>query len=262
MAEVFSHDPGRFCWFELATPDPEVAKDFYRGLFGWTAVDTPAGSGRTYTLLKLHGQDVAALYELDSAQSAQGVPTHWLSYVAVAEVAPVVNRCRELGGVVLVDPLPVKDLGCLAILADPEGAPFALWQARSHIGASRLNEPGAVCWNELATYDAPDARRFYQGLFGWQADVKNLGQGEYTEWSHGAYPAAGMYQLDEETAEEPPHWTVYFSVGSCDQAAARADQLGGRVISPPANIPGVGRFAALQDPLGASFSVIQLETLN
>src|SRR5438105_8842090 len=167
MAEVARHEPGAFCWAELATTNPKAAKPFYTSLFGWTSVDTPFGPGPEdiYTRLQLRGKDVGALYRLMPDQEAAGVPPNWLCYAAVESADEASKKAAELGGKVVAQPYDVMSYGRMAVLQDPQGGTFAVWQAGTHTGAQIVNEPGATCWMELATSDPAAARRFYGSLF-------------------------------------------------------------------------------------------------
>jgi predicted enzyme related to lactoylglutathione lyase len=251
--------PGTFCWVELATTDAAAAGAFYSGLFGWTVVEVPMGEGQIYYMLQLGGRDVAALYEQQPEQRALGVPPSWLSYVAVTDVEESAARVADLGGKLLMDAFDVMDVGRMALAQDPGGAAFALWQAKSHIGGRVVGEPGAMCWHELATHHPGVVCEFYQGLLGWSSRKQPVGPVAYYSFQRGDEPAAGMLQMAGEWEGIPSHWMVYFAVADCDAAAARAGELGGAVKVPPTDVPGVGRFAVIQDPQGAVFSIIRLE---
>ncbi|MDX1547297.1 MAG: VOC family protein [Rhodothermales bacterium] len=260
MEPVATHAPGTFCWIELATTDPEAAKAFYTGLFGWNALDTEAGPGVTYTFLRRGEQNVGALYAQEATQREQGIPPHWFSYVSTGDADAAAERAAALGGTVVVAPFDVMDAGRMAIVQDPTGAPFGLWQTRTHPGVDVLQEPGSLCWSELATRDAEAAGAFYTGLFGWERQTGDTPGGPYTMFSRSADdPAAGMLQMTEEWGEIPSHWMPYFGVEDCDAAVARAQELGGTVKVEPITMPGVGRFAVVADPQGAVFSIITFE---
>jgi uncharacterized protein len=258
MSEIESYAPGTFCWVELSAHDSQDAKRFYTSLFGWTSEDSPIGPDQYYTMLRLRGKDVGALYQMDSQRQSAGVPPHWQSYVSVANADESAAKARELGGKVVSPPFDVMDVGRMALIQDPTGASFALWQARRHHGAAVVNEAGAFCWNELATPDPQQAGDFYTGLFGWGTMVQEMGPMRYTTFTNGGRPAGGMYQPSPEQAGMPPAWTVYFAVDDCDGSAEKAKGLGASVLAPPADIPGIGRFAILADPQGAVFAIIKL----
>jgi len=258
MPEVASYAPGTFCWVELATHDTKDAKRFYTALFGWSFKDDLIGPDQFYTKLRLGGKDVAALFELAAKQQSAGLPPHWGSYVSVASADESAAKAAELGAKVSGQAFEVMDAGRLALLQDPTGVDLALWQPRGHPGAGLANEPGSWCWNELATPDAQRAGDFYSGLFGWERMVQEMGPTKYTTFMNGGRPAGGMYQLSSEQGEMPPGWTVYFAVADCDASAEQVADLGGAVLVPPDDIPGIGRFAMVADPQGAVFGIIQL----
>jgi len=258
MTEVTRHEPGTFCWPELGTTDTAEAKKFYTGLFGWAANDVPAGPDMTYTMLQLSGKNIGALYGQQKEQRDQGVPPHWMSYVSVESADGTARKAKELGGKVIGEPFDVFDVGRMAVLQDPTGATFCVWQPKAHIGTQVVNEPGALCWSELATRDTETAGKFYSDLFGWKRNTRNIGGTTYTEFWREDAPVGGMMEMTKEWGEIPPHWMVYFASADADASASKAKNLGGQVKVPPTDIPEVGRFAVLQDPQGAVFSVIKL----
>ncbi len=256
MPVMETYAPGTFCWADLGTPDAAAAKRFYTALFGWTADDRPMGPDASYTMLTVDGRAVAALYALEPAHS--GAPPHWLSYISVASASDLAKRAKELGAAVLMDPFDVLDVGRMALVQDPTGAVFALWEPRRHMGAGLIGDTSAMCWNELGTGDPPRATRFYTDLFGWEAETKPMGDGTYTTFSQGGSPRGGMFPIQLSWGPVPPHWLVYFAVSDCDGQAALVQSLGGTVRAAPADIPGVGRCAIVADPQGGTFAVIEL----
>jgi predicted enzyme related to lactoylglutathione lyase len=257
MPEVTRHEPGSFTWAELATSDPKAARAFYGPLFGWTFVDSPMGPGPedVYTRLQLAGKDVGALYRLMKDQAEQGVPPNWMCYVTVASADEAAKKAASLGAAVLAGPLDVQDYGRMAVIRDPEGAVVAVWQAGTHAGVQRVGEPGTMCWCELSTRDAAAAGQFYKGLFGWGLKT---GDPAYWEILRGSDSIGGIMPMPPEMAGVPPHWGIYFQVSDCDGTVAKAKALGGRILFGPHDVEKVGRFAILQDPQGAAFSVIRL----
>jgi predicted enzyme related to lactoylglutathione lyase len=252
MTEMKKHEPGMFCWVELAAKDGPAAKKFYTSLFEWGVNDIPGEQG-TYSMLEKKGKDAAALMEQKS------VPPHWNSYIAVESADKAAARAKKLGGTVIMEPFDVMEHGRMAIIQDPTGATFSVWQPKDHIGAQIVNETGAFCWNELYTADPKRAGDFYSELFGWAREPMPLPTGqEYTIFKKGDAQAAGMMELPKEW-KVSPHWLVYFAVDDSDRAVSKASRMGAKVMTPPTDIPNVGRFAILNDPQGADFAVIRLE---
>ncbi|MFQ5947574.1 MAG: VOC family protein [Acidimicrobiia bacterium] len=258
MTEFTKHAPGTFSWIELATTDTEAAKAFYSALFGWEHEDVPAGEAGTYTMLRLGGRDVAALNEQPKEQRSQGIPPHWTSYVTVADVEESAANVKSLGGTVHVEPFDVMEVGRMAVIQDPTGAFFALWEPKTHIGLGIANVSGALTWNELLTNDTDAAAKFYTGLFGWDAQTREIPETTYTTFMRGERPAAGMMAIPEHWGDVPPYWGIYFAVDDCDAAATRIKDLGGEIRVPPTDAPEAGRFASAVDPQGAGFAIIRL----
>lgn len=260
MTTVTQHAPGTFSWPELSTSNQEAAKKFYTTLFGWTAKDNDIGQGMTYTMLQKDGKDVGALCTLQPEQAKQGVPPNWLSYVAVDSADQAAARVKQLGGQVHMEPFDVFDFGRMAVMADPTGAVFAVWESKKHIGAGVLNENGAMTWNELLTNDPKKAAAFYTGVFPWKTETMPMDNGDYTLFKRGEANAGGLFEIRPEMGPMPPNWSVYFQVEDADATTAKAVGMGAKVFVPPTDVPHVGRFATLQDPQGAVFSIIAYPT--
>src|SRR5712692_2482267 len=173
------HAPGSFCWAELATTDGPAAKEFYSELFGWEANDNTIGPDMVYTMLKLGGKDVGALYQ--KGEMMKDVPTHWASYISVASADEIAAMAKSLGGTVVKEPFDVFDVGRMAVITDPTGATFCIWQPKKHKGFGVKGEPNSVTWNELLTNDTEKASDFYTKLFGWVAKSHGAPM-EYTEF--------------------------------------------------------------------------------
>jgi uncharacterized protein len=257
MSEVTKHEPGTFCWPELSTTDQAGAKKFYTGLFGWGSTDQPMGPDSVYTMFTLNGKELGAAASMEPGVRAQGVPPHWLSYIAVANVDQTLEKAKSLGGNVLAGPFDVFDAGRMAVVQDPTGAVFGLWQGNKHIGARVIDETASLVWTELMTKNADKARDFYTKLIGWAADIMDMGPMKYTVYKRGETPAGGMMEITPDMGGVPSHWMPYFGVDDCDGMAKKAEGLGASTLVPPSDVPGVGRFSVLQDPQGAAFSIIK-----
>jgi predicted enzyme related to lactoylglutathione lyase len=254
MVEMTAYEPGTPSWVDLSSPDPEASRAFYGALFGWEAqiAEDPAAGG--YTMFSLRGKSVAGLGPLMN----EGQPPAWTTYVSVENADATIAKVKDSGGMVFVEPMDVLDVGRMAIFADPTGAVIAIWQPRAHIGAGLVNEPGAFCWNELATRDIETAKKFYDAVFGWGGDTNTFGPSTYTEWKVGERTAGGMMEMGENLPPQvPAHWLVYFAVVDCDATVDKAKQLGAAEVVPPTDIP-PGRFAVLSDPQEAMLAVIKM----
>jgi uncharacterized protein len=274
--------PGVPCWIDTDQPDPEAAVAFYGGLFGWEFEDAmPPGSPGPYFIARLHGGDVAAV-----TGRPEGAPPEagWNTYVWVDSADDAAARVRAAGGHVLMEPFDVMSAGRMAVLADPEGAEFRVWQAGDHKGARIVNEPGTLNFNGLNTRDVNGAKAFYGAVFGWETigmpssnQMWRLpGYGEFLERSDpglrermaevgapdGFADVVGTVSpLTDDQVGVPSHWGVTFAVEDADATAKRADALGGQVVVPPLDAPWV-RMTVITDPQGATFIASQFVPEN
>ncbi len=273
MPERDGYLPGVPCWVDTSQPDPEAAVAFYGGLFGWDFKDAmPPNSTGKYFIASLHDGTVAAV----GSQPEDAPPTAtWNTYVWVDNADEAAAKARDAGGRVVTDPFDVFDAGRMAVLTDPEGAAFCVWQAMQHKGAQIVNEPGSLNFNGLNTRDVQGAQSFYGSLFGWEA----LGlEGGVQMWRLPGYGAfleksdpglrermaesgapkgfedvvATLNPIADEQPDTPAHWSVTFAVDDADATAAKASELGGQVIVAPFDAPWV-RMTVISDPQGATF---------
>jgi hypothetical protein len=261
VADFTSHAPGTFSWPELSTSDQKGANAFYSGLFGWEINDQPMGPGDVYTMYQMRGKPIGAAATQRAEEKQMGVPPHWNSYVTVKSADESAKKAESLGGKIFAPPFDVMDVGRMAVIQDPTGAVFQIWEPKKHIGAMILNEPGTLCWTELTTTDTKAAEAFYTGLFGWTPKHSAAGAPmEYTEFSVGGVPSIGMMPKPEQMpAHIPSYWMPYFQVASCDAGTAKAKELGGKVMVGPQDIPGTGRFTIASDPQGAVFALFEFK---
>jgi uncharacterized protein len=258
MPHVEKHAPGDFCWIELATTNQPAAKEFYSELFGWTIVEFPMGPKDFYTTFKIHGRDVAAAYTLRPEQQARGVPAHWSLYVAVENADTAADRARGLGAKVIAEPFDVYDVGRIAVLQDPTGAVFSMWQAKRSTGFGIKGVPGTFCVADLSTSDQDGASRFYERLFKWRIgkEDEDPSHNYYHLFNHDEF-IGGILPPAFRNPEALPHWQVYFLVSDCDVVATKAKLLGAKLYMPPMKIEDIGRMAVMADPQGAVFAIFE-----
>ncbi len=251
------HPAGSFCWIELATSDQNAAKRFYSSLFGWAATDNPMGPGEFYTMFKLEGRDAAAAYTMRPDQRAQGIPPHWMLYISVADADDAAQRASQGGAKVLAPPFDVFDLGRMAVIQDPVGAVFCIWQSKKSTGIGIAGVPGTLCWADLSTADPERARKFYSDLFGWKIMAGEHDPSGYLHIQNGDEFIGGIPPSAHRDPHIPPHWMPYFAVQDCDATAAKAGQLGAKIYLAPMTMEKVGRMAVLADPQGATFAIFK-----
>jgi predicted enzyme related to lactoylglutathione lyase len=250
---------------------------FYGELFGWELENVmPEGAPGRYYVARLRGGDVAGI---GSPPEGAPRPATWDSYIWVADADETAAKVRAAGGSVVMEPFDVMDAGRTAVCTDTEGAAFCLWQPGRHRGATVVNEPGSLNFNILNSRDVAAARAFYGAVFGWELlDIAGHmwalpAYGDFLEERTPGMRArvaemGGPPRFEEVVAglnpladDSPAHWGVTFAVDDADAIAARAAQLGGRVIVSPADGPWV-RMTVITDPQGAVFTASQFVPEN
>jgi uncharacterized protein len=281
MPERDGYIPGVPCWVDTSQPDPQAALDFYSGLFGWEFENMlPPDSPGEYFVGRLRGGDVAAVGSVP-----EGLPpmATWNTYVWVESADDTAAKVAEAGGSVVMEPFDVMDSGRMAVFADPEGAVFCAWQAKEHRGARVVNEHGSLNFNGLNTRDVGGAKSFYGSVFGWATLPIGPG-GMWTMPGYGDHlervspglrkqiaemggpegfedVVASIDPIPDDQPDTPPHWSVTFAVDDADATAAKATELGGRVIVPPFDAPW-SRPTVIADPQGATFIASQFVPEN
>jgi hypothetical protein len=246
MSERTSYLPGTPSWVDLGSPDTAAAAGFYGQIFGWhIAMDERPEAGG-YGLFDLGGKLVAGL----GPQMNSDMPPFWALYISVLDADEAVALATANGATVVAGPMDVLEAGRMAVLQDPVGSFFSVWQAGQHAGAQLVNETGTFTWNELATTDLAAARSFYTTVFGWDIDPAASSD------TGTIFTLAGETLCGAHVAEngEFPAWSIWFSVDDCDATAAQVADLGGSVIMPPNDMP-FGRGAVVSDPHGAVFGI-------
>jgi predicted enzyme related to lactoylglutathione lyase len=222
MSERDGYQPGVPCWVDTWQPDADAAVSFYTRLFGWEVEDTmPPDSPGKHFMCRHRGRDVAAV--ASRPEEAPPVPA-WGTYIWVESAQGAVAKVVAANGSVVVEPFDSLDGGRIAIVADPGGAAFGVWQPGVHRGAQLVNEPGAWSMSMLNTGDPDGAKAFYGGVFGWGTDTFAMGDGEVTLWRLPGYQGGEpgqpvprdvvgvMAPMSGDTDAAPPHWSVDFWV--------------------------------------------------
>ncbi|MEU7636664.1 MULTISPECIES: VOC family protein [unclassified Streptomyces] len=253
--------PGSPNWLDLGAPDIDAAAAFYSAVFGWTFQSAGPESGG-YGFFQLGGKTVGAVGPL----TEEGASSAWTAYFHTADADATCKAVEQAGGRVRVAPMDVFTAGRLAMLTDPTGADFAVWQPGEVAGLDVVMAPNALCWTELYTTDAAAAKEFYGSVFSWSyrdmpmggdlvysiVSAPGAGQGEDT--GHG-----GILQLQQDNldAGSTSEWHPYFGVTDCDATYDAAIRHGATTLIPPMDTPGVGRLAMVTDPAGAPFALIK-----
>ncbi|WP_406864568.1 VOC family protein [Streptomyces sp. HUAS MG47] len=246
-------------WADAAFTDVEGAKTFYGEVLGWTFGEASSEYGN-YTQAYKDGKAVAAVVP---PMPGEGEPVSaWCLYFASDDVNATARKISGAGGKVLMEPMAVGDFGSMAIAQDPAGAVFGIWQGGTHEGFELEGEPGAFTWAEVFSREPEKSDAFLTSVFGYNTKTMVDDNVDFKVFDLGGeMPVLGRMKMTTEDfpPEIPSYVQVYFGVDDCDEAIAKAEKLGGRKVFGPMGTP-FGRFAALVDPQGAAFAVIDTET--
>lgn len=241
---------GRFVWRELITSDLEASRRFYGELLNWKIEKAAAVPGMDYWECSAGDRKVAGMFEL----KMNGVPSHWGSYLSVPSVDAAVDAAKARGATVMNGPMDVPDVGRMATLCDPQGAVFSVYtDVKGDPTASGLPKLGEFCWEQLNTTDVAAAKDFYPAVTGWNVypfgPMEVFGLGPDMRDSAASFMAAppGVH----------PHWLTYVLAGTLTDANARATRLGAKVMMERIEVPGVGAFSVIQDPVGAYIALFE-----
>lgn len=257
MAKFESYQQGTPSWIEYSSPDQQASKQFYNQLFGWDYADNPMTDDQgndmgTYSIAQVQGDQVAGLGPVMSPDQ----PASWGVYLATDDVDATVEKARQAGAQVHVEPMDIPEQGRMAWIQDPGGASVGLWQDKGFAGCVRANEPGTNIWNELTVADPAKTAQFYGDVLGLGVQQQEMGPDTppYTTLDVDGRTVAGTMSLQPGMQ---PHWNVYFNVDDVDATVAKAKELGATEFAPAFDVPGVGRLGYLVDPQGASFNLMQ-----
>jgi hypothetical protein len=246
-------------WYDLMSTDPAKAVAFYTKLIGWTMTPMPYEGG-SYEMWTGPRGPLGGVMQLPEEAKQMGAPPHWLMYVGTPDAAATVKQAESLGAKVYVRPRPIPGIGEFAVLADPQGAMFAIYcsdkPATDEVAPALVGE---VRWHELATSDPAGAWTFYSSLFDWQkGEAHDMGPlGLYQTWGRPGWPMGigAMYPRPKEIPVSC--WLLYVRIPDIRVAVAAVKALGGQVMMEPMEVPGGSWVAPCMDPTGAAFALIQ-----
>lgn len=255
MTQQNNYPNGMPSWIDLTTTDIEGAKSFYSGLLGWSYTGGQEEFGGYLQVLK-DGQVVAGMNPM--AEAGMNV---WSLYFSVDDITKTCDSIRESGGTLIAEPMPVGDLGHMAIATHAAAGTFGLWQGGTFKGADAFNKPGALTWEDLRSTNAIAAQEFFNKVFGYRYDDLPMPvPGDYKTFAFpgGEQPLGGMGAM-LDTEGSPSHWLVYLRCDDSPTAEAYVRANGGNVITETAQTP-FGQQCMVTDPFGATFCLIDTKT--
>jgi predicted enzyme related to lactoylglutathione lyase len=247
---------GQFVWYELMTSSAAGAKAFYPAVAGWATEDWPHSQ---YTMWTSGGIPLGGIVQLRPDQLQQGMRSAWMPYIEAGDVDETARKAPTFGGRVLFGPQDIPGTGRFAVLADPQGAVFAIYHSLSPSeGFDGDPIPGRFAWHELTTTNHRAALEFYRRLFGWESTGNfTMDVGDYQMYGSRGKSYGGMFTRTPEMGNMPPFWLCYIAVTDLEKSLATAKKLGGKIMTGPVDVPDGGRIAVLTDPQGAMFALFR-----
>lgn len=246
MTTNATYTPGRFVWRELLTPDPDRSLGFYTKLLGWSVEKMEMEKG-AYFALRANGRGVGGVLPMPRDLKA---PAHWMPYVSTPDLEAATERARQ-GGTVRMALQEIPKVGTFSVVTDPQGASLVLFRDATGDRAPSGQRFGAgdFCWESLSATDVDAAVQWYSRVVGWQ-------RGEFggmPTFAVGEGMQNAVADVQKTQPGAPAHWMSFVVVEDLAKTRALATELGGTVLVPEVAVPGVGRFAVVQDNLGAVF---------
>jgi hypothetical protein len=262
QARTGPNPTGDFIWYELMTTDADAAKTFYDAVVGWDFGES-APEYQGYRMINTpDGSFAGGVMPINAEMQQHGARPIWLGYLNVDDVDQKAASIEAAGGKALMGPTDIPNVGRIAMVADPQGAPFYVMKPIPPAG--RENEPSTVfspndqgrcAWNELSTSDPVAARRFYGDQFGWTSD-DFMDMGEHGEYRFIDHQGLRLGAIAGAMQGQPPHWRYYFRVPSVSRAKETAEAKGGTIVMGPMEVPGGDHILIGIDPQGAEFALV------
>jgi uncharacterized protein len=248
---------GQNVWFDLMTTDMEGAKTFYTEAIGWkTQAWEDADPSMPYTMWVAGEAPLGGMMPLPEEARSMGAPPHWVAYTVVDDVDATAAQAEKLGATIYAPPTDIPKVGRFAMLADPQGATFAILKPIDDTDAPP-DAVGQFSWAELNTTDYEAAWKFYSELFGWKhRSSMDMGPaGTYFMWNDAEEKTKGGMSNMAKQMNMPAHWLHYVTVEDVHATVRRVEQHGGKVLNGPMEIPGDDLIAQCLDPQGGAFAV-------
>lgn len=233
------NEAGTFAWCDLSAYRPAVARQFYADLFGWR------WSGEGYDFALAGDTAVAGVFEMPDRFKDMGMPSFWMSYIAVANLAEIVATARAEGGTLEME---TDDY---ALIRDPLGAGFTVHSGLGET-APASPVPGRRHGHGYFCSDLGKVIRFYGTLFGWSFDATDRGYA--TIRTRTGAPIASALEVPNAVRGREQYWAVRFSVADLDDTEVTALAAGAKQVQ-RTDLP-EGPALLVLDPDNAAFFVV------
>ncbi len=259
MKRVSSFKQGTFCWSELNTTDIEAIKPFYSEIFAWNYLDRKTKDNIQYTIISKDDAYVGAMIKDPNILRPENTEPYWNNYIAVDDIDAMTDKALDLGANLIHKTTKIMEGGTFAMLKAPDGSTFSLWQAINETGASAPKDAvGSITYHELLSNNLDEAKNFYKDLFSWDLKLKEADNVEYYEIiSKDNEIVGGMMKMGLHVGPKKSNWMTYIKSDDCERRSNQIEQMGGEIFKSKTEIPGVGCFSVVADPLGTTFGLYE-----
>jgi predicted enzyme related to lactoylglutathione lyase len=261
-AEPLDENRGDFIWYELLTSDLASAKVFYDAVVGWNIQDRSDFPNDYRMIGRSDGKFAGGAMQINEEMKQGGARPVWLAYIYSPDVDAQAAAIERDGGKVMMPPFDIPGVGRVAMVTDPQGAPFYIMKPIPPEGdpnaKSDVFSPDALqrcSWNELATSDPIAARKFYTDQFGWGSD-EFMDMGDMGEYRFLEQNGTRIGALCGVVEGRQPKWRYYFRVPSIAKAKEIAEEKGGTIHMGPHQVPTGDYIIIGSDPQGAEFALV------
>ena len=129
MADFEKPKHGEICWQELNTQNLGAATEFYRGLFNWK-LEQSKTTEMVYKEIHFNEKPVGGMMEINEGwgEHWQKIPSAWMTYIAVDDIGESVEKIKQFGGGVCIEPFDEPNVGKISVVKDPGGITFSIIQ--------------------------------------------------------------------------------------------------------------------------------------
>ncbi|MEM9207353.1 MAG: VOC family protein [Pseudomonadota bacterium] len=244
---------GDFVWCDLSTLDQARAERFYNTVFGWDYTATAQPDGSPYSIASISRREAAGLFPMPEKFRAIGLPSFWMSYIQVDDIDDCITKAERRGAKVEVRPLDFGDGAKIALIRDPLGAGFTVYQGNGLSPRSDKALSGAACWNALYVSDLSAVEGFYATLFDWTIELDIHDPTARIAWTAQGAVAASLHEVGEDIRGSFEFWGVHFAVHNLNAAKEAVTKSGGRIEYEGED--GRGPFTLARDPDEAAFFI-------
>jgi uncharacterized protein len=241
---------GQVVWRDLVTPNPKLAAEFYKNVFGWTSSQVISGD-QPYWIFKSNGKPVSGMFQMSEGKKNSGGV--WIPYFSVSSLEDFIKKSRSGGSNLIVKPIELAGRGTVALLTDPQGAFFAIIKSSNGDPAPAEPSDMGFLWNELWSNDIQKSADFYKMIFNSQLEDRKDDERPYVVIKNNGKLSSGVIKNPVENSGS--NWVQYVRVSDVKSVEQKVKDAGGKIIIPADSTIREGTVSVFLDPAGAPIAI-------